>query len=88
MSVEDTRLARAVGDIQKMSATDKEEARQDSAHSTHVEFRVLHVKDYCDGKLMCTLGNYTVRHETTEAGDLDGTYVQRDAHAADNLKPG
>ena len=56
--------------------------------------------DYCDGKFMCTLGsNYTVRRliaatrmksidETTEAGDLDGTYVQRVAHVADKLKPG
>jgi hypothetical protein len=54
--------------------------------------------DYCDGKLMCTLGNYTARliaairktsiDETTAAGDLDGTYVQREAHAADKLKSG
>jgi hypothetical protein len=44
-----------------------------------------------------SLSNYTVRliaatgkksiDVTTAAGDLDGTYVEREAHAADNLKP-
>lgn len=54
--------------------------------------------DHYDGKLMCTLGNCTVRliaatgkksiDERTVAGDLDGTYVQREAHVADKSKPG
>ena len=54
--------------------------------------------DYCDGKLMYTLRNCTVRlfaaagkksiDETTAAGELDGTYVRRVAHAADKSKPG
>jgi hypothetical protein len=54
--------------------------------------------DYCDGKLMCTLGNYIVRliaatgkksiDETTAAVDLDGTYVLREAHEVDKSKPG
>ena len=47
---------------------------------------------------MCTLGNYTVRligatgkksiGVTTAPGDLDGTYVRREAHAVDKTKPG
>ena len=56
------------------------------------------------GKLMCTLGNHTVRvtsdcwqfaatgkksiDETTAAGYLEGTYVRREAHAADKSKLG
>jgi hypothetical protein len=54
--------------------------------------------DHCDGKFVCTLGNYTVRliaatgmksiDETPRAGDLDGTYVRREAHEVDKSKLG
>jgi hypothetical protein len=104
-TVEDARLARAVGDTQNTPTTDKGDthavvgAGQDSTDNTHVGFRVLNAMDYCVARLMlCTLGNRTVRliaaterkstDETTAAGDLDGTYVLREARVGDNWKPG
>ena len=99
--LEDVQLARAVGDTQNTPATDKEDIHVVVGagwNNTLVEFRVLHAMDYCGGKLICTLGNYTVQliaatgkktiDETTAAGDLDGIFVQREAQEADKSKPG
>ena len=103
--MEDARLARAVGDTQNTpTTTDKGDthavvgAGQDSTDNTHAGFRVLFAMDYCDQKLLCTLGSHTVRliaatgkkstDETTAAGDLDGTNVLAVALVGDNWKPG
>ena len=94
--MDDAQLARTVGDTQNTPATDKGDthvvgAVQDSTDNTHVGFRVLLAMDHCVA--WYTPGNHTVQlaatekslvDETMAAGDLDGTYVQGEAHAVDN----
>jgi len=99
MSVDDARLARAVGDTQCTPATDNGDTQpvaavQDSTDNTRVGFRVLLAMDHCNVGLRCTPGNHTVRLiaatvdeksiDETTVRDLDGTYALGEAHVVGN----